>query len=76
MLIISFTCGEREHLETVASSIYEALRSFNKQSVDMIYSEMFPNEGSRKCHHEPIIKSSRTTSDQVTLQLLGFFHDR
>ena len=40
-----FTCGERAHLETVASSIYEALRSFNKQGVDIIYSEMFPNEG-------------------------------
>ena len=40
-----FTCGERVHLETVAHSIYEALRSFNKNGVDIIYSEMFPNEG-------------------------------
>ena len=40
-----FACGERAHLETVAHSIYEALRSFNKQGVDIIYSEMFPNEG-------------------------------
>ncbi len=40
-----FACGERAHLETVASSIYEALRSFNKEDVDVIYSEMFPNEG-------------------------------
>ena len=40
-----FTCGQREHLETVASSIYEALRSFDKANVDVIYSEMFPNTG-------------------------------
>ncbi|MFB9988774.1 L-threonylcarbamoyladenylate synthase [Bacillus benzoevorans] len=40
-----FACGERAQLETVASSIYEALRSFNKADVDVIYSEMFPNEG-------------------------------
>ncbi|MCQ6274604.1 threonylcarbamoyl-AMP synthase [Bacillus sp. V3B] len=40
-----FVCGERRYLETVASSIYEALRSFDKQEVDLIYSEMFPNEG-------------------------------
>ena len=40
-----FTCGQREHLETVASSIYEALRSFDKANVDVIYSEMFPDTG-------------------------------
>lgn len=40
-----FACGERARLETVASLIYEALRSFNKADVDVIYSEMFPNEG-------------------------------
>nr|WP_295973198.1 L-threonylcarbamoyladenylate synthase [uncultured Bacillus sp.] len=40
-----FACGERAHLETVASSIYEALRCFNKAGVDMIYSEMFSNQG-------------------------------
>ncbi|WP_071393275.1 L-threonylcarbamoyladenylate synthase [Bacillus tuaregi] len=40
-----FACGERAHLESVASSIYEALRSFNKQDIDVIYSEMFPTEG-------------------------------
>ncbi len=40
-----FTCGERARLETVAHSIYEALRSFNQYGVDIIYSEVFPNEG-------------------------------
>ena len=40
-----FACGERVRLETVAHSIYEALRSFNKEDVDVIYSEIFPSEG-------------------------------
>lgn len=38
-------CGQRDKLETIAAHIYDALRSFNKQGVDVIYSEMFPNEG-------------------------------
>jgi L-threonylcarbamoyladenylate synthase len=40
-----FTCGERKQLETVAVKLYEALRSFNTAGVDIIFSEMFPNEG-------------------------------
>lgn len=40
-----FASGQREKLETVASNIYEALRSFNKKGVDLIYSETFPNTG-------------------------------
>ena len=40
-----FTCGERARLETVAHSIYEALRSFN-QGGDIIYSRGVSNEGS------------------------------
>ncbi|GLB59072.1 L-threonylcarbamoyladenylate synthase [Cytobacillus sp. NCCP-133] len=40
-----FACGQREHLETVASSLYEALRHFNHTDADIIYSEMFPDEG-------------------------------
>ncbi len=38
-------CGQRENLETVASYLYEALRRFNNTNADIIYSEMFPNEG-------------------------------
>ncbi|MEH7344294.1 L-threonylcarbamoyladenylate synthase [Bacillus sp. JJ1532] len=38
-------CGQRENLETVASYLYEALRKFNNTNADIIYSEMFPNEG-------------------------------
>ena len=59
-----FTCGQREDLETVASSIYEALRSFNKVNIDIIYSEIFPNVGVGKCDYEPIIKSGWTKSDK------------
>ncbi|MBT2688643.1 threonylcarbamoyl-AMP synthase [Bacillus sp. ISL-47] len=40
-----FACGQRENLETVASSLYEALRHFNNTDADIIFSEMFPNEG-------------------------------
>lgn len=39
------TCGRREQPETIASSLYETLRGFNHERVDMIFSEMFPNEG-------------------------------
>jgi len=38
-------CGKRENLETVATYLYEALRKFNNTNADIIYSEMFPNEG-------------------------------
>lgn len=40
-----FSCGRRSELETVASSLYEALRSFNYKNVDIIFSESFPMEG-------------------------------
>lgn len=40
-----FACGKRSDLTTVASTLYEALRFFNRTDVDIIYSEMFPNEG-------------------------------
>lgn len=38
-------CGKRSQLETVASSLYDVLRSFNDTDVDIIYGEVFPNEG-------------------------------
>ncbi len=38
-------CGKREQLETVAHSLYETLRAFNKRDVDIIFSEVFPLEG-------------------------------
>lgn len=38
-------CGRRDALETVASSLYEALRQFNSKDVDIIFSETFPLEG-------------------------------
>lgn len=39
------TCGQRENIETVASLLYEALRNFNNTDADLIFGEMFPNEG-------------------------------
>jgi L-threonylcarbamoyladenylate synthase len=38
-------CGTRENLATVASSLYDVLRSFDQRHVDIIFSEMFPSTG-------------------------------
>lgn len=38
-------CGRRNALETVATSLYETLRSFNDAEIDVIFSEMFPEDG-------------------------------
>lgn len=42
---VVYACGQRAKLETVASSLYDALRSFNKTNVDIILGETFPAEG-------------------------------
>lgn len=42
---IVLACGKRGELATVASSLYETLRMFNHEKVDVIYSEMFPTTG-------------------------------
>ncbi|MBX9968513.1 L-threonylcarbamoyladenylate synthase [Priestia aryabhattai] len=39
------TCGSRSNLETVATHLYESLRSFNECDVDIIVSESFSEEG-------------------------------
>ncbi|WP_318506797.1 L-threonylcarbamoyladenylate synthase [Bacillus sp. T3] len=38
-------CGQRNKLETVATSLYDTLRSFNDAEIDVIFSEIFPEEG-------------------------------
>ena len=38
-------CGQREKLETVASALYETLRAFNDDQVEIIFSEQFPETG-------------------------------
>jgi L-threonylcarbamoyladenylate synthase len=38
-------CGKRAELESVAAALYDTLRTFNQENVDVIYSEMFPNTG-------------------------------
>lgn len=38
-------CGKRENLDTVAASLYDTLRLFNEEKLDLILSEMFPEEG-------------------------------
>ena len=39
------TCGSRVDLASVATHLYDALRAFDEQELDVIYSEGFPNEG-------------------------------
>ncbi len=39
------TCGRREELLSVAQSLYDTLRRFNQEQVDVIYSEVFPDKG-------------------------------
>jgi L-threonylcarbamoyladenylate synthase len=38
-------CGKRAELSTVAAALYETLRAFNHEKVDIIYSEVFPDTG-------------------------------
>ena len=38
-------CGKRSELESVATALYDTLRAFNQEKVDIIFSEMFPNTG-------------------------------
>ncbi|NWQ40963.1 threonylcarbamoyl-AMP synthase [Bacillus sp. EB106-08-02-XG196] len=42
---VSIACGKRSELESVATALYETLRAFNQEKVDIIFSEMFPNNG-------------------------------
>ncbi|MEH7074383.1 L-threonylcarbamoyladenylate synthase [Neobacillus drentensis] len=42
---VVLACGKRTELETVATSLYDTLRRFNQEKVDVIYSEVFPNTG-------------------------------
>jgi L-threonylcarbamoyladenylate synthase len=39
------TCGKRSDLLSVARRVYDVLRTFDEQKVDVIYSETFPAEG-------------------------------
>lgn len=39
------TCGYREDLKTVAHHLYDSLRTFDEEKVDIIYSESFPQTG-------------------------------
>lgn len=42
---VVLACGTRAELETVATALYDTLRRFNQEKVDIIYSEVFPNAG-------------------------------
>ncbi|WP_102264596.1 L-threonylcarbamoyladenylate synthase [Mesobacillus jeotgali] len=42
---IVIPCGERARLETVAEALYDTLRAFNQEELDIIYGEIFPETG-------------------------------
>ena len=42
---VAIACGKRAELESVATALYETLRNFNQEKVDIIFSEMFPTTG-------------------------------
>nr|WP_078556979.1 L-threonylcarbamoyladenylate synthase [Bacillus alkalicellulosilyticus] len=42
---VVLACGQRAHLQTVAQKLYEVLRVFDEENVDVIFSETFPQEG-------------------------------
>ena len=42
---VVLSVGRRDDLGTVAQHLYDTLRSFNQSNVDIIFSEMFPEEG-------------------------------
>jgi L-threonylcarbamoyladenylate synthase len=42
---VVIACGERRRLETVAEALYDTLRAFNEQELDVIYGEVFPEHG-------------------------------
>jgi L-threonylcarbamoyladenylate synthase len=42
---VVIACGSRNRLESVANQLYSSLRLFDKNEIDVIYSEMFPSDG-------------------------------
>jgi len=38
-------CGKRSDLHSVAAQLYDSLRQFNEQPLDVLFSESFPTEG-------------------------------
>lgn len=42
---VVLACGKRNDLTTVAASLYDCIRQFNEENVDIIFCESFPYEG-------------------------------
>ena len=42
---VILSCGVRSDLASVATKLYDVLRTFDASEVDFIFSESFPNEG-------------------------------
>lgn len=42
---VVLACGKRSELATVAANLYDCIRQFNEENVEIIYCETFPYEG-------------------------------
>jgi L-threonylcarbamoyladenylate synthase len=42
---VVLACGKRSELTTVAANLYDCIRQFNEENVEIIYCETFPYEG-------------------------------
>ncbi|MED4464411.1 L-threonylcarbamoyladenylate synthase [Metabacillus fastidiosus] len=51
-------CGERSKLQTVANELYDVLRQFDDEQIDVILSESFPNEGIGQAIMNRLVKAS------------------
>ncbi|MED4534499.1 L-threonylcarbamoyladenylate synthase [Metabacillus fastidiosus] len=51
-------CGERRELQTVANELYDVLRQFDDEQIDVILSESFPNEGIGQAIMNRLLKAS------------------
>lgn len=51
-------CGSRKNLDSVAGSLYDTLRNFNSADLDLILSEMFPDEGVGQAIMNRLVKAA------------------
>jgi L-threonylcarbamoyladenylate synthase len=51
-------CGTKHNLRTIAQHLYEVLREFDQHDLDIIYSEVFPEEGVGKAIMNRLTKAA------------------
>jgi L-threonylcarbamoyladenylate synthase len=55
---VVLACGDRTNLPSVASKLYDVLRTFDDKKVDLIYSEAFPYDGVGQAIMNRLIKAA------------------